>query len=109
MIEISWGQPLTLIVTESGDTLKISTIEQAQFWLRKHWPVADAARQRAIHAIESAMDCMLPVQNARQAFQAAADTAGYQIRALDQRRVPEHRGAVGWIAKAAPGAPGRNN
>ncbi|SMO79420.1 DUF982 domain-containing protein [Paracoccus laeviglucosivorans] len=81
MIEISWGKPLTLVVTESGDTQKISTIEQAKYWLRKHWPIADDARQRAMNSIDGAMECMLPVQIARRAFEDAAGTAGYAVRA----------------------------
>jgi len=82
MIEISWGKPLTLVVTESGDTLKISTIEQAKYWLRKRWPVVDDARQRALAAVESAMECMLPVQTARKAFENAARSAGFRTADL---------------------------
>lgn len=77
MIEISWGKPLTL-VTENGDTVQISTIEQAKYWLRKRWPVVDDARHSAVAAIQGAMECMLPVQAARRAFLVAAQTAGFK-------------------------------
>lgn len=78
MIEISWGKPLHLVVTQDGDSQKISTIEQAKYWLRRRWPVADEARQRALASIDAAMDCLLPVQLARRAFEDAATTAGYR-------------------------------
>ena len=78
MIEINWGQPLTIVTTE-GDTVKISTIEQAKYWLRKRWPVADDARHSAVAAIQSAMECMLPVQAARHAFVHAAQSAGFGL------------------------------
>lgn len=78
MIEVNWGEPLTLIVSECGEEQKISTIEQAKYWLRKRWPVLDDARSRAIACIEGAMECMMPVQVARHAFLAAAKTAGFK-------------------------------
>lgn len=78
MIEIIWGKPLNLVVSPLGDTQKISTIEQAKYWLRKRWPVADDARAKAIATIDGAMDCLLPVQFARKAFRDAAETAGFQ-------------------------------
>ena len=78
MIEINWGKPLT-IVTQEGDAVKISTIEQAKYWLRKRWPVTDDARHSAVNAIQSAMECMLPVQAARHAFVLAAQSAGFGL------------------------------
>lgn len=35
MIEINWGDPITLVVSPRGATKNFSTIEQAQYWLRK--------------------------------------------------------------------------
>jgi len=78
LIEISWGSALQL-VSPDGDIQRISTIEQARYWLRKKWPVSDAAQDRALNQIESAMDCMTTVGSARQAFLQAADTAGYTL------------------------------
>lgn len=78
MIEIHWGKPLTYIVTDDGDIQKFSTIEQAKYWLRRKWPVADVARAHALKAISGAMDCILPVEVARNAFAAAARSAGFQ-------------------------------
>ncbi|WP_312526606.1 DUF982 domain-containing protein [Paracoccus sp. (in: a-proteobacteria)] len=80
MIEINWGKPLTLIVAENGDTRKITTIEQAKFALRKYWPVADKACERALSKIEGAMECMLPIQAARSAFVDAAHSAGFKVQ-----------------------------
>ena len=51
MIEISWGSALQL-VSPDGDIQRISTIEQARYWLRKKWPVSDAAQDRALNQIE---------------------------------------------------------
>ncbi len=77
MIEIYWGEPLSLIVSPQGDVQKFSTIEQAQYWLRKKWPVADDARHHALLRLEAAMDCMGSVGEARHAFLSAARTAGF--------------------------------
>ena len=79
MIEIIWGKPLTLVAAESGDFHKISTIEQARYWLVKRWPVVDEARERALALITSAMECMAPVQAARTAFATAARTAEFDV------------------------------
>ncbi|RJL18067.1 DUF982 domain-containing protein [Paracoccus siganidrum] len=78
MIEINWGKPLTLVITDEGDTLQISTIEQAKYWLRKRWPVSDEYRRAASEAVDGAMECMVPVPAARQAFVAAAKSAGFR-------------------------------
>lgn len=77
MIEINWGSPLTLVVSPLGDTQEFSTIEQAQYWLRKKWPVADCERDRAIEEIDAAMHCLTTVSAARRAFSLAARTAGF--------------------------------
>lgn len=79
MIEIIWGKPLTIVAAESGDFHKISTIEQAKYWLLKRWPVVDEARERALSVINLAMECMAPVQMARAAFAAAAQSAEYEV------------------------------
>lgn len=78
MIEINWGAPLTFAVAQSGDKQKITTIEQARYWLRKRWPVKDSARDQALAAIADAMDCLAPVGRARLAFAQAARTAGFE-------------------------------
>ena len=82
MIEIDWGKPLHIAVTPEGDIRKISTIEQARYWLRKDWPVNDLARQKALERIESAMHCLTSVSHARHAFVEAAASAGYAPRSM---------------------------
>ncbi|MAU94937.1 DUF982 domain-containing protein [Marinibacterium profundimaris] len=77
MIEINWGTPLTYVVSQDGDTKKFTTIEQARYWLRKKWPVADHHRDRAIDHVDAAMQCLAPVDAARQAFARAAQSAGF--------------------------------
>jgi hypothetical protein len=77
MIEVYWGSPLTLVVSEDGETKKFTTIEQAHYWLRKKWPVTDRARDSAVERIDAAMNCMTTVGAARKAFIAAAITAGF--------------------------------
>ena len=72
---------MSLIISPEGDVQKFSTIEQAQYWLRKKWPVADAARQHALGRLEAAMDCLGSVGEARRAFLGAARSAGF---------VPQH-------------------
>ncbi|MFC0342173.1 MULTISPECIES: DUF982 domain-containing protein [Paracoccus] len=77
MIEINWGKPLSFVVSPAGDIQEFSTAEQARHWLRKKWPVADPARDRALYLVEAAMDCMASVGTARRAFISAARTAGF--------------------------------
>lgn len=77
LIEIHWGQPLSLILSSDGDVQKFSTIEQVKYWLLKQWPVADEARSNALKQVEAAMDCIVPVGVARRAFAAAARSAGF--------------------------------
>ncbi len=77
MIEVNWGRPLSLVVSPEGDIQKFSTIEQARYWLRKKWPVADAAQDRALRQLDAAMDCLVSVGSARRAFLCAARTAGF--------------------------------
>ncbi len=77
MIEIYWGKPLSFVVSPEGDIQKFSTIEQASYWLRKKWPVADEARHRALGQIEDAMQCIGTVGAARRAFISAARSAGF--------------------------------
>ncbi len=78
MIEINWGHPITLVVSPTGDTTKFKTIEQAYYWLRKKWPVADRNRDLALDRIDAAMHCMGSVGGARRAFVLAAKTAGFK-------------------------------
>lgn len=77
MMEVYWGMPLSLVISPDGEVKNFSTIEQAQYWLRNKWPVADDARQRAINQLETAMQCLTSVGSARRAFIAAARTAGF--------------------------------
>ncbi|WP_236638066.1 DUF982 domain-containing protein [Mangrovicoccus ximenensis] len=79
-MEIYWGEPMSLTEPAGGSRIRISTIEQAQYWLRRKWPVSDVARQRAIGQLDAAMECMCPVGNARSAFLSAARTAGLAPR-----------------------------
>lgn len=83
MIEINWGKPITLVVSPTGDTKKFTTIEQASYWLRKKWPVADQNRDIALSRIDAAMHCMATVGGARKAFVRAANTAGFTWRQAD--------------------------
>lgn len=78
MMEVNWGKPLKLVVTDRGDIQSFSTIESAFYWLRNKWPVEDENRNMAINSIQGAMDCMVPVSLARVAFLEAAQTAGFQ-------------------------------
>ncbi|MBY6089773.1 DUF982 domain-containing protein [Maritimibacter alkaliphilus] len=77
MIEIQWGEPVALRQPHSGDIDWFSTIEKARYWLRRRWPVADNAQERALEKIDSAMDCTGPVEDARSAFLLAAISAGF--------------------------------
>ena len=77
MIEVSWGTPLSLVVSPEGEVQKFTTIEQAVYWLRRKWPVADTARGRALEQLDAAMHCLVSVGSARRAFLAAARTAGF--------------------------------
>lgn len=77
MIEIYWGAPVALQEPQGGDVERFSTIEKARYWLRRRWPVTDRAQQTALVKIESAMDCMGPVEEARHAFLIAALSAGF--------------------------------
>ncbi len=76
LIELHWGHPITLTVSPQGDTKRISTIEQAFYWLRKKWPVSDDKRDLALDRLDAAMHCLTTVDAARGAFLSAATTAG---------------------------------
>lgn len=67
---------MTFVVSPDGGTKKITTIEQAKYWLRKNWPVADRDRDLALDQIDAAMHCLVTVGAARKAFFSAAETAG---------------------------------
>lgn len=85
MMEIHWGDPMTFVVSPEGDTQKFTTIEQARYWLRKKWPVADHTRDVALRQVDAAMHCLATVGAARKAFISAAKTAGFK---------PDHAGAM---------------
>lgn len=78
LIEIDWGNPMTFVLSPSGGTKKFTTIEQARYWLRKKWPVADHERDIALDKIDAAMHCLEHVGVARKAFIAATKTAGFE-------------------------------
>lgn len=80
MIEIHWGTPMILILSPTGGTQKIATIEQAYYWLRKKWPVADNKRDLALSQIDAAMHCLTTVYAARKAFLSAAISAGFKTK-----------------------------
>ena len=89
LIEIHWGEPLSFVMSPEGDVQKFSTIEQARFWLSRKWPVSDDARERALHHLDAAMDCLGSVGTARRAFIAAARSAGFvpeDLIALSRRQ-----------------------
>ncbi|QDI74921.1 MULTISPECIES: DUF982 domain-containing protein [Leisingera] len=69
---------MTIFLPSEGRTQKITTIEQAHFWLQKAWPVSDRNRDVAIEKIDAVMDCLAPVGAARDAFLSAVNTAGFQ-------------------------------
>lgn len=77
-------------MSPDGDIQKFSTIEQVRYWLLKRWPIADDARSVALHQVEAAMDCLVPVGVARRAFAVAAKSAGF---------IPEE--LVGYTARRA--------
>ena len=77
-MEIVWGKPMTFVVSPDGKTKKFTTIEQACYWLRKKWPVADHERDRALAQIDAAMNCLTTVRAARGSFLAAAKSAGFK-------------------------------
>lgn len=76
MIEINWGEPVSL-VSPDGEENCFSTFEKARYWLRRKWPVADNASRKALFQVEAAMDCLTPAAVARDAFIAAARSAGF--------------------------------
>lgn len=78
LIEINWGNPIIFFTSPQGGTQKFKTIEQAQYWLLKKWPVADHDRDIALSKIDEAMHCMGTVNAARIAFISAAKTAGFK-------------------------------
>lgn len=78
LMEIDWGPPMTFVVSPEGDTQKFSTLEQALYWLRKKWPVADHDRDVALDQLDSALHCLTTVAVARNAFISAAKTAGFE-------------------------------
>jgi hypothetical protein len=83
MIEINWGKPLTFVVSAEGDIQRFTTIEQARYWLRKRWPVADHHRDRALEQVDATMHCLATVGAAREAFISAAKAAGFTLDHAD--------------------------
>ncbi len=83
MIDIHGEEPTTLVVSSQGYTQKITTIEQAFYWLRKKWPVTDLNRDIALDCIDAAMNCLVTVSTARKAFLSAAKSAGLMPDHMD--------------------------
>jgi hypothetical protein len=81
-MELNWGEPLSFVVTTDGEVQKFSTIEQAVYWLRKRWPVADSARLKALDQLDAAMHCLTSMGSARRAFISAARSAGFRPETL---------------------------
>jgi len=69
---------MTFIVSPEGGTQKFTTLEQAHYWLRKKWPVADHERDAALNQLDATMNCLATVGAARKAFLSAAKTAGFK-------------------------------
>ncbi|TMV36106.1 DUF982 domain-containing protein [Thioclava sp. BHET1] len=76
-MELNWGHPMMLSASKEDEILRVSTIEQAHYYLKRKWPTADDARDFALSQIEAAMNCLVSVSSARRAFLSAADSAGY--------------------------------
>ena len=74
---------MTFVLPLTGSTQTFKTIEQASYWLRKKWPVADYERDLALEQIDAAMHCLVPVGAARKAFVSAAKTAGFEPDHVD--------------------------
>jgi hypothetical protein len=70
---------MKLVVSPEGGTQIFTTLEQANFWLRKKWPVSDRERDLALGLMDAAMHCLISVAPARRAFLAAAKTAGFTL------------------------------
>ena len=82
---------MTIFLPAEGRARKVTTIEQAHHWLRKAWPVSDRYRDAALEKIDAAMDCLVPVGAAREAFLLAADAAGFQAaRAVPAQAAMRH-------------------
>lgn len=88
LIELNWGEPLSFVVSSEGDVQKFTTVEQASYWLRKKWPVADDARHKALRQLAAAQDCLVSMGSARRAFVAAARSAGFVRENLMGSRDP---------------------
>lgn len=78
LIEISWGKPLSFVISPDGDVKTFTTLETAAHWLERKWPVDDTHRRHAVRVLEAAAYCMTPVGSARAAFTNAAHSAGFR-------------------------------
>lgn len=85
-MEIDWGPPMTFVVSPEGGTQEFSTLEQALYWLRKKWPVADHDRDVALDRLDAALHCLTTVAVARKAFMSAARTAGFDTEYVEAGR-----------------------
>jgi len=80
MIEVNWGETITLYAPKYKKIEHFRTIEKAQYWLRCKWPEMTTQRSEALLKIQLAMDCLIPVGEAKNAFITAAHAAGYSTR-----------------------------
>ena len=87
MIEVNWGETITLYAPKYKKIEHFRTIEKAQYWLRCKWPEMTAQRSEALLKTQLAMDCLIPVGDAKNAFISAAHAAGYSTRTALQTRV----------------------
>lgn len=87
MIEVNWGETITLYAPKYKKIEHFRTIEKAQYWLRCKWPEMTTQRSEALLKTQLAMDCLIPVGEAKNAFITAAHAAGYSTRTATQMRV----------------------
>ena len=82
MIEVNWGETITLYAAEYDKVEHFRTIEKAQYWLRCKWPAGlTSQRVDALSKTQLAMDCLIPESEAKSAFIIAAHAACYSTRA----------------------------
>ena len=68
MIEVNWGETITLYAPKYKKIEHFRTIEKAQYWLRCKWPEMTAQRSEALLKTQLAMDCLIPVGEAKNAL-----------------------------------------
>ena len=61
MIEVNWGETITLYTPKYKKIEHFRTIEKAQYWLRCKWPEMTTQRSEALLKTQLAIDCLIPV------------------------------------------------